>query len=421
MAVARSLTIIGLGYVGLPLAQEACRSGLAVAGLDVSNAVVDGLNAGVSHVDDLDEGDVAEMLRTGFTATTDTSCLATVDAVVICVPTPLSDDGTPDLSAVESAAKTTAGHLRPGTLVVLESTTYPGTTGEFVRPILEEGSGLVAGEDFHLAYSPERIDPGNERYGLRNTPKVVGGLTARCTDVAVEFYSGLVDEVVPTVGLREAELAKLLENTYRHVNIALMNEMAVFCHELGIDLWASIEAAKTKPFGFHAFYPGPGVGGHCIPIDPNYLSWVVRSLGYRFRFVELAQEVSERMPAYVAKRIQDALNGQKKAVNGSRIVLVGVSYKADVSDVRETPARPLAAQLQAMGADLLYLDPHVPEFRVDGESVPAMALDATHLDQADLVVVLQPHTAVLESGVLECAPAILDTSGSLDGHNVERL
>ena len=394
---------------------------MAGAGLDVSNAVVDGLNAGVSHVDDLDEGDVAEMLRTGFTATTDTSCLAAVDAVVICVPTPLSDDGTPDLSAVESAAKTIAGHLRPGTLVVLESTTYPGTTGEFVRPILEEGSGLVAGEDFHLAYSPERIDPGNERYGLRNTPKVVGGLTARCTDVAVEFYSGLVDEVVPTVGLREAELAKLLENTYRHVNIALMNEMAVFCHELGIDLWASIEAAKTKPFGFHAFYPGPGVGGHCIPIDPNYLSWVVRSLGYRFRFVELAQEVSERMPAYVAKRIQDALNGQKKAVNGSRIVLVGVSYKADVSDVRETPARPLAAQLQGMGADLLYLDPHVPEFRVDGESVPAMALDATHLDQADLVVVLQPHTAVLESGVLECAPAILDTSGSLDGHNVERL
>ena len=419
--MARSLTIIGLGYVGLPLAQEACRSGLAVAGLDVSNAVVDGLNGGVSHVDDLDDGDVAEMLRTGFTATTDTSCLATVDAVVICVPTPLSDDGTPDLSAVESAAKTTAGHLRPGTLVVLESTTYPGTTGEFVRPILEEGSGLVAGEDFHLAYSPERIDPGNERYGLRNTPKVVGGLTARCTDVAVEFYSGLVDEVVPTVGLREAELAKLLENTYRHVNIALMNEMAVFCHELGIALWASLEAAKTKPFGFPAFYPGPGVGGHCIPIDPNYLSWVVRSLGYRFRFVELAQEVSERMPAYVAKRIQDALNGQKKAVNGSRIVLVGVSYKADVSDVRETPARPLAAQLQAMGADLLYLDPHVPEFRVDGESVPAMALDATHLDQADLVVVLQPHTAVLESGVLECAPAILDTSGSLDGHNVERL
>ena len=419
--MARSLTIIGLGYVGLPLAQEACRSGLAVAGLDVSNAVVDGLNGGVSHVDDLDEGDVAEMLRTGFTATTDTSCLATVDAVVICVPTPLSDDGTPDLSAVESAAKTIAGHLRPGTLVVLESTTYPGTTGEFVRPILEEGSGLVAGEDFHLAYSPERIDPGNERYGLRNTPKVVGGLTARCTDVAVEFYSGLVDEVVPTVGLREAELAKLLENTYRHVNIALMNEMAVFCHELGIDLWASIEAAKTKPFGFHAFYPGPGVGGHCIPIDPNYLSWVVRSLGYRFRFVELAQEVSERMPAYVAKRIQDALNGQKKAVNGSRIVLVGVSYKADVSDVRETPARPLAAQLRCMGADLHYIDPHVPEFRVDGESVPAMALDATHLDEADLVVVLQPHTAVLESGVLDRASAILDTSGSLDGHNVERL
>ena len=419
--VASSLTIIGLGYVGLPLAQEACSSGLVVTGLDVSAAVVGQLNEGISHVDDITDSDVGAMLATGFTATTDASCIRTSDAVVICVPTPLSDDGTPDLGAVESAARTVAGHLTSGTLVVLESTTYPGTTGEFVRPILEEGSGLVAGVDFHLAYSPERIDPGNQHFGLRNTPKVVGGLTEQCTEVATNFYGELVDQVVPTVGLREAELAKLLENTYRHVNIALMNEMAVFCHELGIDLWASIEAAKTKPFGFQAFYPGPGVGGHCIPIDPNYLSWVVRSLGHRFRFVELAQEVSEGMPVYVAKRVQDALNRQQKAVNGSLVVLVGVSYKADISDVRETPARPLAIQLQKMGADLRYLDPHVPEFQLSDGPITALKLDDARLEEADLVVVLQPHTVVLDSGVLDNASAVLDTSGSLDGQNVERL
>ena len=419
--MARSLTIIGLGYVGLPLAQEACRSGLVVTGLDVSTAVVDGLNAGISHVDDLDGGHMGEMLAAGFTATTEASCIATSDAVVICVPTPLSDDGTPDLRAVESAATTIAGHLQPGMLVVLESTTYPGTTGEFVRPILETGSGLVAGEDFHLAYSPERIDPGNEQYGLRNTPKVVGGLTEECTNAAVDFYGELVDQVVPTVGLREAELAKLLENTYRHVNIALMNEMAVFCHELGIDLWASIEAAKTKPFGFQAFYPGPGVGGHCIPIDPNYLSWVVRSLGYRFRFVELAQEVSERMPAYVAKRVQDALNRQKKAVNGSRIVLVGVSYKADISDQRETPARPLARQLLEMGAEVTYFDPHVADFQVGGSPLPVEDDLETAIAGADLVVLVQPHRLILETGLLEGAARVLDTSGRLTGDNVERL
>jgi len=422
--VADSLTIIGLGYVGLPLAQEACRCGFRVTGLDVSSSVVKGLNAGHSHVDDLDATDVAEMLANGFSATADASCIEKADVVVVCVPTPLSDDGTPDLGAVESASRSVGTNLRPGTLVVLESTTYPGTTGECVRPIIEEASGLVAGDDFHLAYSPERIDPGNARFGLRNTPKVVGGLTDGCTEAASTFYGRLVDQVVPTVGLREAELAKLLENTYRHVNIALVNEMAVFCHELGIDLWSSIEAASTKPFGFQAFYPGPGVGGHCIPIDPNYLSWVVRSLGYRFRFVELAQEVSERMPAYVAKRVQDALNAERKAVNGSKVVLVGVSYKADISDVRETPARPLVALLRSMGAEVGYLDPHVPEFWVDGEPVPSIGpVDAasTGLADADIVVVLQAHRVVVDSDVLNDAAAVLDTSGRLVGENVERL
>ena len=266
-----SLTIIGLGYVGLPLANEACRSDMRVVGLDTNPSVVSGLSNGVSHIDDIDSADLAEMLGSGFLATTKPTCISDSDVIIICVPTPLDDDGTPDLSAVKAATRTVSEHLQPGSLVVLESTTYPGTTEDTVRPLLEEGSGFVAGIDFSLAYSPERIDPGNPEWGLRNTPKIVGGLTADCTERAIRFYEQLVDTVVPTVGLREAEFAKLLENTYRHVNIALINEMAVFCHELGIDLWASIDAAATKPFGFQAFRPGPGIGGHCIPIDPNYL------------------------------------------------------------------------------------------------------------------------------------------------------
>jgi len=419
--MSNALTVIGLGYVGLPLAQEACRQGFDVTGLDLSVPVVEGLNAGRSHVDDLSNADVADMQDAGFRATTDASCIADADTVVICVPTPLSDDGTPDLAAVIGATRSTAEHLTAGTLVVLESTTYPGTTDDTVRPILEEAGGLVAGRDFSLAYSPERIDPGNPTWTLRNTPKVVGGLTEACTERAVSFYGRVVETVVPTSGMREAELAKLLENTYRHVNIALMNEMAVFCHELGIDLWASIDAARTKPFGFQAFYPGPGVGGHCIPIDPNYLSWVVRSLGYRFRFVELAQEVSERMPAYVAKRVQDALNADRKAVNGSRVLLLGVAYKADISDQRETPARPLARQLLEMGAEVSYFDPHVAEFMVAGSPLAAEDdLDAA-IGSADLVVLVQPHRLILETGSLGRAARVLDTSGRLTGDNVERL
>ena len=416
-----SLTVIGLGYVGLPVAQEACRSGLRVTGLDVAENVVDDLNSGISHIDDISDTDLAMMLDEGFSATMDASVLTDADVVVICVPTPLSQEGTPDLGAVLSASRVVGQNLRRGALVILESTTYPGTTGDVVRPLVESESGLTAGVDFALAYSPERIDPGNSEYGLRNTPKVVGGLTPQCTGAATTFYSLLVDEVVPTPGLREAELAKLLENTYRHVNIALMNELSVFCHEMGIDLWSSIEAAGTKPFGFQAFYPGPGVGGHCIPIDPNYLSWMVRSLGYRFRLVELAQEVSERMPAYVAKRAQDSLNNRCRSVNGSTVVLVGVAYKADVSDQRETPARPLAQKLLSLGADLLYLDPHVESFEVDGLEITKIEDSCHELSDVDLVILLQPHRVILESGALESVEHILDTSGSLTGPHVDRL
>ncbi len=416
-----SLTIIGLGYVGLPLAQEACRSGLAVAGLDTDPAVAAGLMDGKSHIDDTDSANLAKMLEAGFSATTDSACLRDSDVVVICVPTPLDEDGTPDLGAVKAAARTVSEHLQPGSLVVLESTTYPGTTEDTVRPLLEEGSGLTAGVDFNLAYSPERIDPGNPEWGLRNTPKIVGGLTPACTERAVQFYEQIVDTVVPTVGLREAEFAKLLENTYRHVNIALINEMAVFCHEVGVDLWASIDAAATKPFGFEAFWPGPGIGGHCIPIDPNYLSWVARSVGYRLRFVELAQEVSERMPAYVARRTQDALNRSRKPLNGSHVVLAGVTYKANVSDQRETPARPLAKHLFDLGADVSFVDPHVETFEAGGREVQRIDDLEEAVGLADIVVLLQPHDEFLASDALASAACILDTSGKFTGDNVDRL
>ena len=415
------LTIVGLGYVGLPLAQEACRSGIAVTGFDTNESVVSGLMNGESHVDDLDPADIADMLGAGFVSSGEPASIRNSDVVVICVPTPLDADGTPDLGAVIVATQMVAEVLRPGTLVVLESTTYPGTTEDTVRPLLEEGSGLTAGVDFNLAYSPERIDPGNPEWGLRNTPKIVGGLTPACTERAIQFYEQLVDTVVPTVGLREAEFAKLLENTYRHINIALINEMAVFCHELGIDLWASIDAAETKPFGFQAFRPGPGIGGHCIPIDPNYLSWVAKRVGYRLRFVELAQEVSERMPAYVARRTQDALNRMKKPMNGSHIVLAGVTYKANVSDQRETPAKPLVAHLRAMGARVSYTDPHVDSFVVADEEVPRIEGLGEAARSTDIVVVLQAHDEFLDSTELSNAECILDTSGKFLGDNVDRL
>tara|TARA_Y100001947_G_scaffold135563_1_gene123345 strand:- start:380 stop:1564 length:1185 start_codon:yes stop_codon:yes gene_type:complete len=394
---------------------------MRVFGLDTNPSVVERLSKGESHIDDIDSDQLSSMIDAGFSPTVEPDCISDSEVVLICVPTPLDDDGTPDIGQIEAAAEVVSQHLRPGSLVVLESTTYPGTTEDVVRPILEAGSGLTAGTDFHLAYSPERIDPGNLEWGVRNTPKVIGGLTAACTDQAVRFYDQVVDTVVPTSGLREAEFAKLLENTYRHVNIALMNEMAVFCHELGIDLWAAITAAETKPFGFQAFRPGPGVGGHCIPIDPNYLSWVARSVGFRLRFVELAQEVSERMPAYVARRVQDALNRSGKAVNGAHIVLAGVTYKPNVTDHRETPARPLALHLQGMGGRVSYVDPMVDEFQVGGRSLERISELSEAIRVADVLVLLQAHEEFINSTILDSATCILDTSGRLTGRNVERL
>jgi nucleotide sugar dehydrogenase len=405
------LVVIGLGYVGLPLAQEACRSGLRVVGLDVSVPVVEGLAAGRSHVDDLLDADIAAMGAAGFTATTDASVIADAATVVICVPTPLSEDGGPDLGAVLGATASVAAHLRAGTLVVLESTTYPGTTEELLRPQLEAG-GLMVGQDVFLAFSPERIDPGNPRYGFRNTPKVVGGVTAECTRRAAAFYGRIVDTVVTAAGTREAEMAKLLENTYRHVNIALVNEMLRFCHELDIDLWDVIRCASSKPFGFQPFYPGPGVGGHCIPIDPNYLSYRVQArLGYPFRFVELAQEINQGMPGYVARRVQDLLNDRGRALKGAEVLLLGVTYKPDVSDQRESPAVPVAQKIAARGGVVSFHDPHVSNWRVDGEELKRVPdLDAA-LRGCDVAVLLQAHTSYDLDALTAAAPLVLDTRG----------
>ena len=414
------LAVIGLGYVGLPLVQCATAAGLSVVGVDLDDRKVAGLNAGHSHVDDLSDADVRSLIESGFRATTDADDIAGAAAVVICVPTPLSADGAPDLAAVRSAVRSVATHLRPGMLVVLESTTWPGTTDEVVRPILEAG-GLVAGADFHLAYSPERIDPGNRTYGLANTPKVVGGHTAACTAAAVDFYGRFVDTVVPVIGTREAEMAKLLENTYRHVNIALMNEMAIFCHELGVDLWQAIAAAATKPFGFAAFYPGPGVGGHCIPIDPNYLSYKVRTLGYPFRFVELAQEINARMPAYVVQRAMALLNDHGKPLRGAKVVLLGVTYKADIADERESPARPVARRLLEFGADVAYADPYVSDWQVAGRAVPRVADVEAAVADADLVILLQPHRAFDLDALVAKSSLLFDTRGYAAADQAVRL
>jgi UDP-N-acetyl-D-glucosamine dehydrogenase len=413
--------VIGLGYVGLPLAREAASAGLSVLGFDVNSEVVNSINAGRSHVDDLTDDDVGKMLAAGFRATTDEAEIGSAEVAVICVPTPISRDGGPDLRAITTAVETVARQLHTGMLVVLESTTYPGTTDEIVRPILES-TGLIAGQDFHLAFSPERIDPGNEQFGPRNTPKVVGGHTRACTERAAAFYERFVDTVVRTRGTREAETAKLLENTYRHINIALVNEMARFCHELGIDLWNVIEAAATKPFGFQAFYPGPGVGGHCIPIDPNYLSHNVRArLGYPFRFVELAQEINATMPSYVAHRAQNLLNDVGKPMNGSTVLLLGVTYKPNIADQRESPAVPLARQLLGLGAAVWYYDPHV----ITWSAAPTGVKRAPDLEKgirsADLVVLLQNHREFDADALAERSTLFFDTRGVTTGPGSFRL
>jgi len=403
--------VIGLGYVGLPLAREAVRAGYNVTGYDTRAEITAALNSGCSHVDDVPDGQVAQMRAAGFRATHDEASIGQPDVIVICVPTPLSPADGPDLTAVRAATETAGSLLTQGTLVSLESTTYPGTTDEVVRPLLEKVSGLTAGIGFSLAFSPERIDPGNPYFGIRNTPKVVGGVTPGCAEAAAAFYGRICASVVLAKSAREAEMAKLLENTYRHVNIALVNEMAIFCRELDVDLWDAIRCAATKPFGFQAFYPGPGVGGHCIPIDPNYLSYKVRTLGYPFRFVELAQEINGRMPGYVTERAADLLNRHAQPVNGARVLLLGVTYKRDIADQRESPARPIARKLRGRGASVAYHDPYVPDWQVDGQAVPRAEDLAAAVAAADLVILLQPHHDYDPAELARTARLLLDTRG----------
>lgn len=416
------LAVIGLGYVGLPLVCEAAKAGLTVRGLDIAPDLVADLNQGKSHVDDISSDQLAAALNAGFEATTDEAVLAKAAAIVICVPTPLSEDGGPDLSAVKHAAQMVARNVKSGQLVVLESTTWPGTTEEVIVPILEEASGLSAGNDFFVAFSPERIDPGNPTWGVKNTPKIVGGVNEASTKAASALYGRFIDTVVLARGTREAETAKLLENTYRHVNIALVNEMAKFCHELDIDLWDVIRCAATKPFGFQPFYPGPGVGGHCIPIDPSYLGYRVKAqLGYPFRFVELAQEVNASMPGYVISRIQELLNSQGLPVKEAKVLLLGVTYKPDIADQRESPAVPIAVRLEQLGAKVSYHDPLVTEWDLEGESMKSVDDIDSAIKAADIVVLLQSHRQYQPDSIASDSKAFLDTRGVTTSDASQRL
>jgi UDP-N-acetyl-D-glucosamine dehydrogenase len=415
------VAVIGLGYVGLPLLVEVGHAGFETIGLDTDPAKIDSLRTGRSYVVDVPSSEIDALDRATFTG--DAATLDRADVVVLCLPTPLTD-GAPDLSMVRAAAEMVAGHLRPGVLVILESTTWPGTTEEFLRPVLET-SGLSAGPDFALAYSPERIDPGNTAHQLATTPKVVSGLTSRCRDLAVSFYAPLVGAVTVTASPRDAEMAKLIENTYRQVNIALVNELAVMAKDLGVDIWEALHAAATKPFGYQPFWPGPGVGGHCIAIDPTYLSWRAgQQLGYRVGFIEHANEVNNRMPDYVATRVADMLNHAGKAVNGSRVLGVGVAFKAGIDDLRGSPAVEVLERLAAKGADVRFHDPFVETVIVGGRELHSVPAAPASLADTDAVVVLTAHPQIDVHAIVASAPLVFDARGAtvgIDEPHVERL
>jgi UDP-N-acetyl-D-glucosamine dehydrogenase len=415
----QKLVVVGQGYVGLPLALRAVEVGYQVVGFDVDGDRIKQLEAGHSYVEDITDDRLAEALDSGrFEPTDDPDRVANFDIAVIDVPTPLHE-GTPNLSFIEAAAGLLGSHLVRGALVVLESTSYPGTTEELVAPILEECSGLIAGDDFHLGYSPERIDPGNSDWELENTPKVVSGIDEASLEAVQRFYDRIVEQTIPVSGTREAELTKLLENTFRHVNIALVNELAMFAAELDIDVWEAIDAASTKPFGYLRFTPGPGVGGHCLPIDPSYLSWKVRrSLGQPFRFVELANDVNEHMPDYVVRRLILAMNQRGRAVKGSQILLLGIAYKRNTGDARESPGTLIARSLAALGATVRIVDPHL-----SGAEVPYLLVELTaeELTRADATVIVTDHDAFDYDLVRARATYVLDTRNRLRGPSVEHL
>jgi UDP-N-acetyl-D-glucosamine dehydrogenase len=401
--------IVGLGYVGLPLAVELANAGYRVLGYDVNQRVVDGINAGRSHVKDVTHAQLQATVQAGrLSATTDASRLAEPDAISICVPTPLSKFKDPDMSFIQAATDAVKRTLRRGQAIILESTTYPGTTREIMLPALES-TGLKVGEDFFLAFSPERVDPGNPTYGTRNTPKVVGGITPDCLRVAIALYQPAIDTLVPVSTTEAAELVKLLENTFRSVNIGLVNEMAIVCDKLGVDVWEVIEAAATKPFGFMKFLPGPGLGGHCIPIDPHYLAWKMRGLNYKTRFIDLAGELNTEMPVFWVRKVADALNRQSKAVRGARVLVLGVAYKRDIDDIRESPALDIIHLLEEAGADVSYHDPHVATFREDGGERRSVPLTRDTVAAADCVMIVTDHRAVDYDLIRRNAALVVDT------------
>jgi UDP-N-acetyl-D-glucosamine dehydrogenase len=405
--------VIGLGYVGLPLAMEFCEAGFTVIGYDVSERVVAQLMQGVSHVQDVPSSQVAAHVKSGkFVATTDEAAIARADTVSIGVPTPLAKTRDPDMSYVIAAAEAVARQAHQGMLIVLESTTYPGTTRDVMQPRLE-ALGLVIGEDVFLAFSPERVDPGNPTWHTKNTPKVLGGITPACTEVAAALYGTCIDRIVSVSSPEAAELTKLLENTFRSVNIGLVNEMAIICDRLGVDVWEVIEAAATKPFGFMKFTPGPGIGGHCIPLDPHYLAWKMRTLNYKTRFIDLASEINSAMPDLVANKVSLALNDERKAVRGSRVLVLGVAYKKDIDDMRESPALDVIRLLEAHGAEVTYHDPHVPHYREDGHERVGVALSDDVLARADAVVIVTDHSAIDYQRLVDKASLVVDTRNAL--------
>ena len=405
--------IIGLGYVGLPLAVELGRAGFRVLGYDVSTRVVDGLNAGRSHIKDISDADLQEVLKAGrFEATADPARLGEPDAISICVPTPLGKYKDPDVSYIVAATEAVTATLRRGQAIILESTTYPGTTREIMLPALES-TGLRVGEDFFLAFSPERVDPGNERYHTRNTPKVVGGITEACRRVCCALYQPAIDRLVPVSSTEAAELVKLLENTFRSVNIGLVNEMAIVCEKLGVNVWEVIDAAATKPFGFMKFTPGPGLGGHCIPIDPHYLAWKMRGLNYKTRFIDLAGEVNTEMPVFWVRQAIEALNRHSRSMRGSKVLVLGVAYKKDIDDMRESPALDIIRLLEQQGAQVSYHDPHVTSFSENGHDFHSVPLTEAAVAEADCVLVVTDHTAIDFPMVQRKARLVVDTRNAM--------
>jgi UDP-N-acetyl-D-glucosamine dehydrogenase len=407
--------VIGLGYVGLPLAVEFAREGFPVCGFDLDSEKVAALRAGTSYIDDVPSSLVAEATAAGrLSATAEFDELSACDVIHVCVPTPLTRAKDPDVSHIARALEEIRKRLRAGQLVVLGSTTYPGTTHELFVPMLE-GTGLRVGVDFSVAFGPERIDPANKQFAVRDVPKVVGGETPLCTELAAEIFGAIFDEVVRVSSTQSAEMVKLLENTFRAINIGLANEIALMCNRLDLDVWEVIEAAATKPYGFMKFLPGPGLGGHCIPVDPTYLAWKMKSLNFPARFIELATEINGRMPGYVVERVSDILNEDRIAVNGARILVLGAAYKADVADVRESPSIDVIQRLAEKGADVSYHDPHVPELAIEGRSFESADLTDERLETSDLVVILTDHTAVDVARVVATAPRVFDTRNATRG------